>query len=83
MSRKFDDLMKHIRALPTEGKAAILRELIDDLDPARDPDIERLWMEEAERRYAQYRRGEIEAISGDEAMARARKRLAEARKRPK
>ena len=47
--------------------------LIDDLDPGQDPEIEKLWIEEAERRYAQYLRGEVEAIPGDEVMAEARK----------
>ena len=75
MSSQFDDLAKRIRALPAAEKAALVRELIDDLDPDEDPDVEKLWLEEAERRYAQYLRGEVEAIPGDEVMAEARKRL--------
>jgi hypothetical protein len=38
------------------------------------PFVEKLWLEEAER-YAQYLRGEVDAIPGDEVMAEARKRL--------
>jgi putative addiction module component (TIGR02574 family) len=75
MSSQFDDLTKRVRALPMGEKAALVRLLIDDLDPGQDPDVEKLWLEEAERRYAQYLRGEVEAIPGDEAMAEARKRL--------
>jgi len=75
MSSHFDDLARRIRALPAGEKAALVRELIDELDPGQDPDIEKLWLEEAERRYAQYLRGEVEAIPGDEVMAEARKRL--------
>ena len=75
MSSQFDDLAKRIRALPAGEKAALVRELIDELDPGHDPDVEKLWLEEAERRYAQYLRGEVEAIPGDEVMAEARKRL--------
>jgi putative addiction module component (TIGR02574 family) len=75
MSSQFDDLTKRIRALPAAEKAALVRELINDLDPGTDPDIEKLWLEEAERRYAQYLRGEVEAIPGDEVVAEARKRL--------
>ena len=75
MSSQFDDLTKRVRALSASEKAALLRELIDDLDPGQDPDVEKLWLEEAERRYAQYLRGEVEAIPGDEVMAEARKRL--------
>lgn len=75
MSSQFDDLEKRARALPPSEKAALIRTLIDDLDPGQDPDVERLWLEEAERRYDQYLRGEVEAIPGDEVMAEARRRL--------
>jgi putative addiction module component (TIGR02574 family) len=75
MSSQFDDLTKRIQALSAQEKAALVRVLIDDLDPGQDPEIEKLWIEEAERRYAQYLRGEVEAIPGDEVMAEARKRL--------
>ncbi len=75
MSSQFDDLTKRIQALSPQEKAALVRVLIDDLDPGQDPEIEKLWIEEAERRYAQYLRGEVEAIPGDEVMAEARKRL--------
>ena len=72
---KFDDLEKQARALPRKEKAALARVLIDELDPASEPGVEELWMEEAHRRYDAYRRGEMHSIPGDEAMARARSRL--------
>ena len=75
MSSQFDELTKRIRALPDRERVELVRVLIDDLDPGKDPDVEKLWLEEAERRYAQYLRGEVEAIPGDEVMAEARKRL--------
>jgi putative addiction module component (TIGR02574 family) len=75
MSSQFDDLTKRIRALPVTERVELVRVLIDDLDPGKDPDVEKLWLEEAERRYAQYLRGEVEAIPGDKVMAEARKRL--------
>ena len=75
MSSQFDELSKRVRALPAKEKVELVRALIDDLDPGKDPDVEKLWIAEAERRYAQYLRGEVEAIPGDEVMAEARKRL--------
>lgn len=75
MSSQFDELTRRIRALPDKERVELVRALIDDLDPGKDPDVEKLWLEEAERRYAQYLRGEVEAIPGDEVMAEARKRL--------
>jgi putative addiction module component (TIGR02574 family) len=73
MSSQFDDLAKRVRALSRAEKATLVRELIDELDPGQDPEVEKLWLEEAERRYAQYLRGEVEATPGDEVMTEARR----------
>ena len=75
VSSQFDDLEKQVRALSREEKAALARVLIDELDPVNEPGVEELWLEEARRRYDAYRRGEVQAVPGDEAMARARSRL--------
>ena len=75
MSSQFDDLEKRVRALSREEKAALARVLIDQLDPVNEPGVEELWLEEARRRYDAYRKGEIQSIPGDVAMARARSRL--------
>ncbi len=75
MSSRFDDLEKQARTLSREEKAALARVLIDELDPVNESGVDELWLKEARRRYDAYRRGEIEPISGDEAMARARNRL--------
>ncbi|MGZ8264092.1 MAG: addiction module protein [Burkholderiales bacterium] len=61
--------------LSREEKAAPARVLIDELDPASDSGVEEVWLEEARRRYDAYRRGEMQSVAGDEAMARARSRL--------
>ena len=50
VSSQFDDLTKRIQALSAQEKAALVRVLIDDLDPGQDPEIEKPWIEEAERR---------------------------------
>jgi nitrogen fixation-related uncharacterized protein len=75
MSSQFDDLKKQARTLSREEKAALARVLIDELDPVNEPGVDELWLEEARRRYDVYCRGEMQSISGDEAMARARNRL--------
>jgi len=71
----FEELEKHARALTVEEKAALARILIEELDTAIDPNAEQLWLEEAQRRYEAFLRGELEAHSGDEVMQRARDRL--------
>ena len=47
----------------------------DDLEKRAKPGVDELWLEEARRRYDAYRRGDIKAVPGDEAMERARSRL--------
>jgi hypothetical protein len=66
MSTSFDDIEKQARALPPEEKAALARVLIEDLDTSADKNVERLWIEEAQRRYVAYKKGELEALPGEE-----------------
>jgi putative addiction module component (TIGR02574 family) len=75
MSTLFDELEKQARALTPQEKAALARILIEALDSSTDPDSEQVWADEAQRRYDAYRRGELHAVDGEEAIARARSRL--------
>jgi hypothetical protein len=75
MNSDFDDLTTQARALPVKEKAALARLLIEELDLNVEADAEQLWVDEAQRRYDAYQRGELEARGGDEVMARARNRL--------
>ena len=70
----FEELEKHARALSLDEKACLARILIEELDTAVDPDVDRLWLEEAQRRYDAFLRVELEASPGEEVMQRARDR---------
>lgn len=48
----------------------------EDLDTSVDADSEQLWLEEAQRRYDAYLKGELEALDGNDVMNRARSRVA-------
>jgi hypothetical protein len=51
--------------------------LIEEMDELVDADANaELWVDEARRRYDAYLNGELEALPGDEVMARARSRVA-------
>jgi putative addiction module component (TIGR02574 family) len=67
-ARVFDDAL----ALPVEQRLALVNVLLDSLNSPIDPQIERLWMDEAERRVAQIESGEATLIDGDEAFSRLR-----------
>lgn len=72
MSMAFEELEKQARSLSTEEKATLARILIEELDTAVDSNAEQLWLEEAQRRYDAFLRGDLEAHPGDEAMQRTR-----------
>lgn len=75
MSSIFEDVEKQARALPPKEKAALARILIEELDAAADPDAERLWLDECQRRYDAYLAGTLDSRPGDEVMNRVRNRL--------
>ena len=49
---------------------------IEEVDESVDADVEQLWIEEAQRRYDAYLKGELKALEGDDVMKRARSRVA-------
>lgn len=75
MSALFDELENKVRSLTLREKATLARILIEELDPSAEAGIEQLWIDEAQRRYDGYLRGENEALPGDAVMDRARSRL--------
>ena len=75
MSALFDELEKKARTLTLREKATLARILIEELDRSQDAEVEQLWIAEAQRRYEAFLKGELEALPGDDVMARARSRL--------
>ena len=75
MSALFENLEKQARLLTPQEKATLARILIEELDPAADSQVEKLWIAESQRRYAAYLKGDLESLPGDEVMSRARHRL--------
>jgi hypothetical protein len=69
-----EELKAEALQLTPEGRADLARELLASLDVLNDSEIERLWLEEAERRLAQLDRGEATADPSDVVMARVRGR---------
>jgi hypothetical protein len=60
--------------LPAADRSHLTERLLASL--SEDDEILAAWVEEAERRADAYDRGEIEAVDIDEAIARARARIA-------
>jgi putative addiction module component (TIGR02574 family) len=74
MGRDLKDIAAEILELPLTARAELASQLLDSLDDLSEAENDQLWAEEAERRYAEYKAGNIEAIPADEVFARLRSR---------
>jgi putative addiction module component (TIGR02574 family) len=72
MSAKLKECEAKAMRLPPSERAALAERLIASLDALDDAQNERLWVEEAERRYKQYKKGRISARSAKNAIRDAR-----------
>jgi putative addiction module component (TIGR02574 family) len=75
MAKTVEDIENEIRSLSVDDRMHLLRDLIADLDGSMDEDVEKAWLEEAERRYKDLKEGEVELIPAEVVFARARARL--------
>ena len=75
MARNFAEIQRELSELSVEERAKLALALVESLEPEDEGDVAEAWRVEAERRYEQYKRGEVQAIPGDEVFARLRSRL--------
>ncbi len=75
MAKTIEDIENEIRSLSVDDRMHLLRDLIADLDGSMDEDVEKAWLEEAERRYKELKGGVAELIPAEEVFAQARARL--------
>lgn len=75
MARPVQDIERDIRALSPEDKVDLVRSLIAELDAPADPNVERAWLETAQRRYRELVDGKIKGVPGPLVFARLRARL--------
>lgn len=76
MSMTVEQIAEEALALPSEARALLADRLAESLDPAEDGVARQLWVEEAMRRRDDIRSGRVQAIPGDEALARVRRAVA-------
>lgn len=74
MSRDPKDIAAEALELPLTARAELASQLLDSLDDLSEEENEQLWAEEAERRFAEYKAGNIEAVPADVVFARLRAR---------
>ena len=74
MSKDLKDIAAEALELPLTARAELASQLLDSLDDVSEEENDRLWAQEAERRYAAYKAGDIEAVPAEEVFARLRTR---------
>jgi putative addiction module component (TIGR02574 family) len=72
MAKSVDKLAKEIRDLPDVEKLRLLDAILTDLDKP-DPEIDRVWAEEARKRWVAYKAGKVPTVSYDAVMAKHRR----------
>ena len=75
MARALEDIEKEVLSLDSKGKNELLKSLILDLDKEADENVEKLWLQEAQIRYADLKSGKVESIPATEALESARAKL--------
>jgi len=72
MSTRVDKLASEIRDLPDVEKLRLVDAILTDLDKP-DPEIDRIWAEEARKRWVGYKARRIPTLSYEEVMAKHRR----------
>ncbi|MHB9028712.1 MAG: addiction module protein [Candidatus Latescibacterota bacterium] len=72
MHKDLRELIEKAKGLSDLDKLALIDELLAQLDRP-DPEIDRIWAEEAEKRLKMYREGKLETVSFEEIMEKYRR----------
>ncbi len=75
MAKPKDKLETEAMRLPPEDRAELAHRLIESLEGADVGDFEAEWVQEAERRYEQYRKGLVKGRPAAEVFREAKARL--------
>ncbi len=72
MARAVSEIEREIRGLERGDQEQLLRALLEELNGPPDPNVERAWLEEAQRRSHELDTGAVDTIPADEVIAKAR-----------
>lgn len=75
MERTLEDITSEVLQMSVESRAALAKRLLDSLDDLAPDEYERMWVDEAARRYQQLKAGTARSIASEEVFARLDARL--------
>lgn len=70
MQRNLEEIASEALQMSVESRAALAKRLLDSLDELTAEENERLWVQEAARRYKQLKAVTATSISSDDVFAR-------------
>ena len=72
MSPKLKAIEDQVLQLPPQERAQLAERLLSSLDEVDTIEVEKLWAEEAERRYREHKKGKIRSRPAEAVFRRAR-----------
>ena len=75
MSTKLEQLALELLGLPASSRAQLAKQLIASLEESESPDVEDLWLKEAQRRAEEIAEGKVECVPAEDVLRRAREKL--------
>ena len=67
-------IVDEVLLLPTDARVSLVEQLLTSLNLPTQPEIDRLWAKEAERRIAQIEKGRVRLLSGEKVFSDIRKK---------
>jgi putative addiction module component (TIGR02574 family) len=75
MTKPARELESRALKLPRRERARLAQRLISSLDPDMDANVDKLWLQEAERRLAELKSGKVAGIPAEKVLRKARSAL--------
>ncbi len=73
MSTATMELTEKVMALPTDERVILVQHVWDSIEHfIIDPEIEKSWMDESEKRWQEIEQGRVQCVSAKEVMKKAR-----------
>ena len=71
MAKKLEEIVNEAMELTMEERAQLAGTLLSSLDEPTESEVERLWLQEAERRLEDFRKGKVKGIPAEGVFNRA------------
>ena len=72
MGMATDKILEEALLLPADERASLAERILQSLNLPTEAEINRLWVEEAERRVSELEAGKVELIPGEQVFAKIR-----------